>query len=223
LEDDLIFNEEDVKGLDDLLDMSGDDSGKAEDTPNEPESIEIVGYPHFKISTKKFLDVLKISALVSQGSSKTDVCKAIGMEVKGSELQVYMTDFETYVERSIEILNTEDVLTDFISVNFQIISKLVQACPSTMTVYKKDEKYFIKLIGGDMELELVKTEKSQLLLKNKSKFMGAGELETLEFKKIIKGMFVLANAAVTASQKRIFFADNLALSTRNVACFAFMV
>lgn len=172
------------------------------------EAEETIEYPHWKVNTKKFVDMLKISNIVSQQSGRDVISKAVGLEVKNGDLQVYLSDFDTFVEKSIEIINTNNILEDFIVVNLAIISKLVKACSSLVTVYKKDDKYYIKLIGGDMLLETVKVEKGQLVLKDRNKFSKIGELKTTEFYKSIKSLFVLANASVSPAQRRIFFGSD---------------
>lgn len=201
--------------LDDLLGLNDEDlSNTADDVDLSQygEEDEKVDYPHFKVSTKKFIEALRISNVVSQGSGRDVISKAVAMEVKGGDLQIYLTDFDIFVEKSLEVINTDNILNDFIAVNLTIISKLVKACPSVLTIYKKDNKYYIKLIGGDMELETINIEEDQIRLKDRDKFVKEGELVTTEFYKTIKSLFVLANAGVTPAQRRVFYDGDSAYS-----------
>jgi hypothetical protein len=52
------------------------------------EDTQSVDYPHFRISTKDFVNALKISSIVSQGSGRELYAKAIGMEVIGTSVQI---------------------------------------------------------------------------------------------------------------------------------------
>lgn len=169
-----------------------------------------IDLPHFKVSTRKFLDALKISNIISQGSGRDLVSRAVGMEVVNGKLEIYLTDFEMYASKSIDLINSDNILGDFISVNLPVISKLIRACPSVFTIYKDENgKYFIRLVGGDFELETINVNKDQLvMIKDADKFKEEGKLDTEEFCKVIKNLFVIASVAVTPPQRRIFFKDN---------------
>jgi hypothetical protein len=219
----VVENEEDYSGsnlsLDDLLGMGSEELGKASGESDEVSlkkygevADEPCDFPHFKVPTKRFLDTLRISNIVSQGSGRDIISKSIGMEVKGGDLQIYLTDFDIFVEKSVEILNEENILEDFIVVNLAVISKQIGVCTSVLTIYKKENKYYLRLQGGDMELETLKVEKEQLMMKDRAKFKKSGELVTEEFYHNIKNLFVLANAGVTPAQRRIFFKDDKVMS-----------
>lgn len=191
--------------LDDLLSGNKDLDVDVKSLETDLEEIEPVDYPHIRVSTKRFIEVLKLSNIVSQGAGRDLVSKAIGLEVKGGELQFYLSDSDVFIERSIDLINEENVLEDFIPVNFAIISKMVKACSASTVIYKKDNKYYIKLIGGDMELDTIAVSKSQLVLTKAGSFAKVGEIVTNDFYKVIRNLFTLASASVTPSQRRVFF------------------
>lgn len=198
---------EGVDSLDQLLGISDDKINSVDTNDLDFGEEEKIEYPHFRVSSKKFADAMKLSSIVSQGSGRDLVSKTVAFEVKGGELQFYFTDSDVYIQKSIEIGNTDNILEDYIAVNYEIISKLVRACSSITTVYKKDSKYYIRLIGGDVELETIKANKENMMLP-KEKFTVEGELVTSDFYKIIRNLFVLASSSITAAQRRIFFRDD---------------
>jgi hypothetical protein len=182
-----------------------------DNTPNIdlPEDEDEVTFPHFKVSTKKFMDALKISGVISQSSGRDIVSRSVGMSVENGNLQIFVTDFEIFAKKEITLINTENILEDYIAINLPVIAKLIKACPPILTIYKNENKYFIRLMGGDFELETINVGKDQLAMtKDLEKLKEEGTLERLEFCKVIKNLFVIASIAVAPEQRRIFFKGN---------------
>jgi hypothetical protein len=197
----------------DLDTLLGDmDSGSL---ANFQEDDTKVDFPHIKVSTKKFLDALKISNILSQGSGRDVVARAVGIQVQNGKLAVLLSDFEMFVKKELELINTDNFLEDFISINLPIISKLVKACPSVLTIYKNGDKFYIRLVGGDIVLETITVGKDQLEQPEieTKKLKSIGVLNTTEVMKAIKNLFVIAAVAVTPAQRRVYFKDKEISST----------
>jgi hypothetical protein len=177
-----------------------------------------IDFPHFKVSKSKFLDALKVSKIFAQDAGKEVISKSVGLEIVGDKLCLYMTNFELYATKEIDIINTENKLNELVIVNLPILVKLLGGlCPSILTIYKKEETFYIKLLGGDMVLETVKLPKEQLLLRDMDKFIKDPSTLSVDFLKTsLKGLFSLASSAITPAQRRIFFSGDKAFSMFSV-------
>ncbi len=70
-----------------------------EDEVDMYEEVEPVEEEHFRVSTKRLADALKLSSNVSQGTGRDKVSRSVGLGVKGNLLTVYMSDSEIYAEK----------------------------------------------------------------------------------------------------------------------------
>jgi len=186
LGDDIFNKEEPILSIDDVDDK------------------EVIEFPHFKVSTRRFMEVLKMSNVICQGSGGDIECKSIGIQVVGDKVVFYLTDFEMFVRKEVQVINTENMLTDFIVVNLPIISRIIAACSSVTTIFKKDNEYFLKVVGGDIHLETLRVTKEQMEGKDFDKAKKYGKLPTRELNEALKALFPLASSAVTTAQRRIF-------------------
>lgn len=114
-----------------------------------------IEFPHIKVSSKLFKEFLKVSKKICSSGGKDIISKSTCIKFDSDKAKViaYATDFDVYVEQEFECLNTENVLTDAVIVPTDILIKLTTAVPSSTCFYKKDDVVYIRLYGGDMELE----------------------------------------------------------------------
>lgn len=115
---------------------------------------ESIDMPHIKVSSKQLKEFLKVAMKVCSSGGKDIVSKAVCLCYNGDGRVVgYATDFDVYVQQSFECLNVENILTEHIIIPTQTLVKLCSAVPTNTLLYKKDDKFFIRLFGGDMEVE----------------------------------------------------------------------
>ena len=199
----------DVESIDDLLDELDEVEVSGEEI-DMYEEIEPVEEEHFRVSTKKLADALKLSSNVSQGTGRDKVSRSVGIGVSGNLLTVYMSDSEIYAEKLIPVMNDDNLFEGYLSVNHVDISKAIKVCPTSTVIYKKDGKFFIKLIGGDMEIEDIGVDKADMSLPDKQDFDDESLLPTKDFSMVLRDLFPLASSSASAAQRRIFFDGNKA-------------
>lgn len=200
--------------LDDLLGLNDSESGSGteEDTSFNEEEEYVLEEEHVRVSTKKVSDILKTAGVVSKGSGRDVVARTIGFKVEGGQLWVMITDADIYVKKAIPLLNSSNVLEDFIPVSLPAVMELVKLCGSTFTLFKKDGAYFLKVMGGDAEVEVVDVGEDQFSLDFVGEKESLGSMTSNTFYQVLKNLYPLANSGVTPSQRRIFFSDKGALS-----------
>ncbi len=199
--------------LDDLLGLTDSDEDTEEDDISFSGKEEVViDEEHIRVPTKKISDILKVANVVSKGSGRDVVARTIGLKVKGNQLWVTITDVDIYVEKAITLLNSSNVLEDFIPISLPVISELVKLCGSSFTLYKKDGSYFLKVMGGDAEVDIVDVQEDQLEFSVDGEKESLGSLTSNTFFQVLKNLYPLANSGVTPSQRRIFFSDKGAMS-----------
>jgi hypothetical protein len=183
------FDDVSVGGKEDLVDDLGD-----------------IEYPHIKVSTRKFAEILKVSGIFAQEMGKEVIAKSVGMEVVGDKLRIYITNFELYATRDIDLINTDNKLGDFIVMNLPIISRFIGGlCPPVLTFYKKDDQYYIRMVGGDWVLETISVPKDRLVLKDKDKFVKEKNVLPVNgLCEALKGLYSVASSGITPAQRRIF-------------------
>lgn len=198
---------ENLLGLDLDNEVGTEDLG--EDVREEVIKVE---EPHFTASLAVFNKALQMSSAVSDGSGKEEIAKSISMQVVDGKLKVMLTDFEVFLDRSLEILNKENILGDMITVKYDILSKIVKACKKTVTILKKvvveneveKTKYFIRLPVGDVELDISNVSRDKVVM-DVSGFKEVGLVDNKEFRDVLKGLFDVANCGITAQEKRVYF------------------
>lgn len=188
--------------LDALLGIGADDvSGSAEEKFGE-EADEVIDFPHIKVSARKFLDILRVASVIGQGKTNNLSSRLIGFEVIGDRVKFYTTDNVVYVEKYMALINKENILTDFVLLNWGVMLKMIKACPSVITIYKKDDKLFLKMIGGDFELDTVSYDKTKMI-GDMSEVAESKEINSAEFLKALYKIYNISQAGVTAQQRLI--------------------
>lgn len=166
---------------------------------------------HLKMNTKEFKEALKIAKSVVATSAKDIISKAMCLKREGDKVKIYCTDFDVYLEQEIELLNTENILEESISFPVDVMMKLVKAVPSNIVIFKDEEGYKIKLVGGDVFLEVHSIDVDKFLCKDEFKDT-AVNLEASELNAILRDFSPIVCSAVSPQERRIVFSDK-AIST----------
>lgn len=190
---DLDIDHVDLDGMN-LEDMDLSDFGEVNET---------IDYPHIKVGSKMFKEFLKVAKKVCASGGKDIISKAICLQYDKEKEKVvgYATDFDVYIQQELECLNTENILEEPVVVPTDILIKLCSAVPSNTIIYKKDDNMFIRLYGGDMELEThaMTVEKFQFL----DEVTRVGSVESTPLYGILKDFSPVVSAAVNPAEKRI--------------------
>ena len=190
----------DIDGLDDsLIDgMDLNDFGAIETT---------VDFPHLKMNTKEFKEILKIGKSVIATSTKDIISRSICLVREGDKVKALATDFDVFYEGTIDLINTENILQESIAFPVDVMIKLIKAVPSNIVIFKDEEGFKLKLAGGDVPLEVhsIDAEKyrcGDTFVKD-AKSMNAGELGN-----IIRDFSPLVFGAVSPQERRIILGND---------------
>ena len=192
------------------LDISSVDETMIEDLNlNDYGSLDVeIKEPHLKLSTKEFLEALKIAKSTISSNSKDLISRSALLKVEGGVLYLYCTDFDIYLKLKLNILNTENLITDTVIFPVDSIMQLLKAVPSTTIISKKEDSYYINLVGGSVILETHVVDESKFKFAdamNKSdKTINSNKLYS-----IIKDFSPLVSSAISPSEKRIVFSNKV--------------
>ena len=192
------------------LDISSVDETMIEDLNlNDYGSLDVeIKEPHLKLSTKEFLEALKIAKSTISSNSKDLISRSALLKVEGGVLYLYCTDFDIYLKLKLNILNTENLITDTVIFPVDSIMQLLKAVPSTTVISKKEDSYYINLVGGSVILETHVVDESKFKFSeamNKSdKTINSNKLYS-----IIKDFSPLVSSAISPSEKRIVFSNKV--------------
>ena len=192
------------------LDISSVDETMIEDLNlNDYGSLDVeIKEPHLKLSTKEFLEALKIAKSTISSNSKDLISRSALLKVEGGVLYLYCTDFDIYLKLKLNILNTENLITDTVIFPVDSIMQLLKAVPSTTVISKKEDSYYINLVGGSVILETHVVDESKFKFTdamNKSdKTINSNKLYS-----IIKDFSPLVSSAISPSEKRIVFSNKV--------------
>lgn len=190
---------DDVESGIDTMDLS--DFGEVDDT---------IDYPHIKVSTKALKEFLKVAKQICSAGGRDIVSKAICLKADGDKLLCKATDFDVYVEQKLELLNTENVLTDVIEVPTDIIIKLTKAVPVNTIIFKKDDEYFIRLYGGDMSLEVYTFPEEKFTFSDETDKVT--DISAEDLYGAMKDLTPVVTAAVNPAERRVLCEDEKAFA-----------
>lgn len=197
-------NDLEMKDLDlDNIDLSeiADDDLSAMDLSSFGEIDDTVDYPHFKVPTKTFKEFLKVAKLVCTAGGKDVVSKAVCLFADGDNLRCASTDFDVYVEQTIALLNDHNILDEVVVIPTDILVKLTKAVPVNTVIYKKDDKFYIRLYGGDIVLETYSMGSDKFIFSEqmvKDPTMSAEDIAA-----VMKDFSTIVTSAVSPAERRI--------------------
>lgn len=186
----------------DLGDIS-EDSLDDLDLSNFGEVDDSIDFPHIKVSTKQLVEFLKVAKSVCSSGGRDVVSKAVCMEPVGETLECRATDFDVYVKRDLEILNTENRLSEIVIIPTDILIKLMKAVPVNTIIYKKDDEFFIRLYGGDIILETHTMSSDKFKCMDEMDQVGA--IEASDLYSVVKDFSPTILAAISPQERRIIF------------------
>jgi DNA polymerase III sliding clamp (beta) subunit (PCNA family) len=163
--------------------------------------------PHLKFDTRQFSSFLRVARQIVSNSGRDPVSKAISISVDASSGTCVLraTDYDTYFEQNIPLLNKENVLTDHLVVPLDVLLKVVKAVPAHIVFLKRDDKVFVHIVGGDLVLESYTIEKGKFLCTDTQAKIGSLSAKALFT--VIKDLVGVVATSVNAPERRILFED----------------
>ena len=110
--------------------------------------------PHIVFYKNDLIKALNLGIGLIQSKSENIALKSITLipDKNNKRLYFHTTNDISYFRYSVELLG-DNVLTDCISLPLVIIQKLISLMGIRVAIYKKDNLYYIRLIGGDLILD----------------------------------------------------------------------
>lgn len=209
--------EKELNELDELNDLELDDDLDLDnvDLTKFGEVNEVIEAPHVRFATKGFINVLKVLKQVCSTSGRDVVSKSFLVHAENGKVTFKATDFDTYFETELECQNTENVCGDNIVIPLDIILKLVNVLPQSTIIVKKENSYYIHLVGGDMILETYQVDTTKYTLGDT--FEECGAIASASLTAILRDFGSLAKAALNPGDRRICFTKDNAVTAYNYA------
>lgn len=182
----------DIGEGDDLASMDLSSFGEIDDT---------VDFPHFKVATKSFKEFLKVAKLVCTAGGKDVVSKAVCLFAEGEVLRCASTDFDVYVEMNLPLLNDHNILTETVVIPTDILIKLTKAVPVNTVIYKKDDKFYIRLYGGDIVLETYSMGSDKFIFSDL--VVTSEQIAGKDLSEVMKDFSTIVTSAVSPAERRI--------------------
>ena len=206
--------------LDELLGLTDleleDESSEATEEVVEVEDID---EPHITIPTKKILDILKISAMISAAGENSFEGKVVVFKVEDDEVKLLLSDNKRNIEKATQILNTDNKFKGFIAFSTQFLARLIKLCDTSFTIIErtetKDDKsevknYFLKVNGGEVRMDNVKMSEAKFVRDFTDDSIKQFNRETVVSS--IKRLYTFASTAIK-SGKNLDFSDNMIQAT----------
>lgn len=162
-----------------------------------------VEFPHIKFSSKLFKEFLKSAKKICSSGGKDIISKStcLKFDAEKGKIVAYATDFDVYVSQELECLNTELVLTEPVVVPTDTFIKLAAAVPASTCIYKNGDTFYIRVFGGDLELETSTVAVDKFIFSDPVVHDSTVEVDDL--KAVLKDFAPIVTAAVNPAEKRI--------------------
>lgn len=201
--------------MDELMDLTGalnelqNDGDIAElanlDLSDFGEADVEINEPHFKVSTKELQNLLRVTKAVCSGAGKDIASKGICLQAEGDYVVAKSTDFDVYLTYKLDKLNEENVLTDPVVINANVLEKLSKALPAQCIILKKEEEgvenYYIRLYGGNFVLETIPIDVEKFTYKDEKEKIGS--VDAQDVMAALRGLSGIASAAQSPTEKRV--------------------
>lgn len=164
--------------------------------------------PHIKIPTKKVVDVLKVSSMISAAGENSFEGKVVVMKIEDGVVRFLLSDNKRNIEKRVELLNTENQFTGMIAFSASLLTRLTKVCTSIFTLIErvvKDEvsgketkKYALKIRGGEIYLDNIQMSEDKFVKSfDDSTIKNFGKAEVAN---IIKRLFSFASTSIKSGK-----------------------
>lgn len=167
--------------------------------------------PHIRVSTPDVLNALKVVKLIAQGGGRDVSSKSVFFDIDGSKLTLRGTDGDVYFSSELPILNEESLLKESFVVNADTLTILSRGVGSEIIIYKKDNSFYIRLLGGDLILETVELDQSKYIFKDN--LVKKSTINSAVIVTALKALSPIASAAITPTERRIVFSKERAMAS----------
>lgn len=172
---------------------------------------EIINEPHLKMHTSDVKNMLKVAKSIISVSARDTLSKSICLKRVEDKVVAYVTDFDNYLEYTLDLLNADNILEDCVVFPVDTMLKLIKAVPSSTIIFKDEEGYKLKLIGGSLPLETHDLTDDKFKLQCETELSKVPTMQSTDLANILKSYYNLVNSAISPVERRIVFSENMAI------------
>lgn len=195
---DVQIESQEAVDLNELLGLTDDDiSVMAAESKAEAEQsivVEQIDEPHITVSTKKVVDVLKISALIAAAGENSFEGKVVVFNIKNDHVEFLLSDNKRNIQKDVDILNEDNRFTAFLAFNSSFLARISKVCGTTFTIIQREtgegenikKSYVLKINGGELHMDNINMAESKYVrdyadstLKEYSKSEVVGSIQRL--------------------------------------------
>lgn len=200
--------------LDELLGLTDLELEEENEGGEEVIVVEDIDEPHITISTKRLLDVLKVSAMISAAGENSFEGKVVVFKIEDDVVKLLLSDNKRNIEKSTEILNTDNRFKGFLGFSTAFLARLIKLCDTSFTIIERSEEkddksvsktYFLKITGGEIRMDNVKMSEDKFIKDFNDDSITQFNKDTVM--DAIKRLFTFASTSIK-SGKNIDFSDN---------------
>lgn len=198
----------DLTSLD--IDLDSLDAMDAEGLTSFGEVDMVIDEPHIKFDKADLDKAMDLAGSVINADGNDVISKAINISVLNGKIYFKATDFNSYITYATTCQNTNNVLQESVTINYNLLMKIKKSLSKTVALIKKEDGIYIRLIGGDLFIE---TQSVDI-----TKYNAPGEKGEEIFKmapeqlgRTMKDVLPLAVDAVRPEDKKIIFTGDKAV------------
>lgn len=179
---------------------------------------EEINEPHITVATKKLLEVLKISAMVSAAGENSFEGKSVVFKVEQNFVRFLLSDNKRNIEKYVEIVNKENKFEGFLAFSTSFLARLIRVCGSTFSIIertvtendKEVKKYVLKITGGEIHMDNIRMSEDKFIKDFSDSSIKDFPKE--EIKESISRLFTFASTSIKTG-KNLDFTGNIIQAT----------
>lgn len=121
-----------------------------------------IEFQHLLISRDELFKVLKVIGPIVNLKSTRNIPKALTLFWENDTLKYLITDDLAYFTKEVHLLNKENVLKETLCIPLNILQAAIKSFANNILIYKNENNYYIRLLTGDLILDLVTPEEALL-------------------------------------------------------------
>jgi len=173
-----------------------------------------VAFPHVCVKTSDINRFLRGAALLANSVGRDVISRSVSFVVSGDSLVARSTDLDSFLECSLPIQNTKNLLSSpqhGWSIQLDVLLKLVKAAATNLIFFHSDDKLHVRLACGDIGVETLGVSSDKFTCPGD--FRAIANVQAASMSDVLKALSPIAIAASTPNERRIYIRDGVAFSS----------
>lgn len=166
-------------------------------------------FPHIKLDSRDFISAINTCGTVLEKNSVDSIYKCVMIETVGKVCYFRAISPVSQLHYHCNIINTSDdlILRDVLYISHDLLLKVCKAMGSHILIIKKDDGVYLRLVGGDLKIEVESHDSARFALPE-GESHEVLSVKANKFDSMLASFEGLVNAAIKSSDKRIFLHNN---------------